>query len=167
MKKKFSPSWKSSKQVRKQRKYIANAPKHIIGKLMSANLSKELRKKYGKRSFPIRKGDEVKVMKGKFVKKTGKISVVDRARKRVAIEGIQRQKKDGTKINIWFDSSNLQIQKLELDDKKRLSALERKTGRKKTEIKEKVEIKEKTGEKQEVKKVEGEKKEKNTGDKNA
>ena len=50
MKRKFSKSWKSSKQPRKQRKYSANAPLHLKRKLLSVNLSKELRKKYGKRS---------------------------------------------------------------------------------------------------------------------
>ena len=93
---------------------------------MSANLSKELRTKYGKRSFPIRKGDEVKVMTGASKKKTGKINTINRMKKKVAIEGLQKQKKDGTKINIWFDASNLQIQKLDLGDKKRIKALERK-----------------------------------------
>lgn len=131
MKKKFSASWKASRQIRKQRKYTANAPRHIKGRLMSANLSKELRKKYSKRSIPVRKGDDVKVMTGKFKKKTGKISAVNKLKKKVAIEGMQKQKKDGTKINVWFDSSNLQVQKLELGDKKRIALLERKAGGKK------------------------------------
>ena len=61
MKAKFSKKWKSSKQPRKQRKYRAEAPLHVKHKLVSANLSKELRKKYGRRSFPLRKGDTVLV----------------------------------------------------------------------------------------------------------
>ena len=138
MKKKFSTSWKGSRQIRKQRKYAANAPRHIKGKMMSANLSKELRKKYSKRGFPVRKGDEVKIMTGKFKKKTGKIGVVNRMKKKVAVEGIQKQKKDGTKINVWFDSSNLQIQKLELGDKKRIKALGRKASEKKKEEKQEI-----------------------------
>ena len=71
MKKKFSKKWKASGKARKQRKYVANAPLHIKKKFLSANLSKELRKKYG-RSLQIRKGDSVKVMRGKFKGKTGK-----------------------------------------------------------------------------------------------
>ena len=51
MKKKYSNSWKGSKQPRKQRKYRANAPLHTRHKMASANLSKELRKKYSKRNF--------------------------------------------------------------------------------------------------------------------
>ena len=93
---------------------------------MSANLSKSLRKEHGKRNVPIRKGDEAKVMVGEFKKKTGKINIIDFKNKRVAIEGIQRKKKDGAKLNVWFNPSNLQIQVLNLDDKKRLEMIKRK-----------------------------------------
>jgi len=119
MKQIFSIKWKSSKQTRKQRKYRANAPLNVRHKMMSANLSKELRKTYGKRSFPVRKGDTIKIMRGKFSKKTGKINGVDLKKLRVSIEGIQRNKKDGTKVNVYFNSSNLQIQELSLGDKER------------------------------------------------
>lgn len=132
MKKKFSIKWKSSKQKRKQRKYRFNAPLHIRKKLISANLSKELRKKYNRRSFPLRKGDLVKIMRGSFKGKSGKIEKVNLKKLKVSIEGIQRQKKDGTKINVWFDPSKLQIIELNLEDKKRLKKLENKNAQKKT-----------------------------------
>jgi len=122
--------------VRKQRKYLANAPLHIRRKLLSANLSKELRKKYGRRSFLLRKGDNVKVMRGKFRGKTGKIGNVDLKKLRVSIDGLQRQKKDGTKVNVYFAPSNLQIQELVLEDKKRINALERKKNSREREGKE-------------------------------
>jgi len=73
MKKEFSVKWIGSKQPRKQRKYRANAPLHIKRKFMSANLAKELRKRYGNRSFPLKKGDSIKIMRGEFKGKTGKI----------------------------------------------------------------------------------------------
>ena len=135
MKKKFSKAWKSSKQTRKQRKYRANAPVHVIKKMMSASLSKELRKKYGKRSFPVHKGDEVTITIGKFKKKTGKISGFNMIKRKVIIEGIQNKKKSGTKINVLFDASNLIITKLNIDDKKRIKSLERKSPGKKQEMK--------------------------------
>ncbi len=125
MKQKFSTKWKASKQPRKQRKYIANAPLHILHKFLSANLSKDLRKKYNKRNFPLRKNDKVKIMRGEFKNKTGKVSLVDIKKTRVAIEGIQRTKKDGSKVNIRFKPSNLQIQELNLEDKKRLKSIQR------------------------------------------
>lgn len=142
MKKTFSKYWKASKQPRKQRKYLARAPIHIKRKLFSAHLSKELRKKHQRRSFTLRKGDTVKIMRGSFKGKTGKIDSLDSRRRKVSIEGIQRAKRDGTKVNIFFDSSNLQIKELNLDDKERIKSIERKI--KKEEIKNK-ELKEKQG----------------------
>ena len=71
------------------------------------------------------KGDKVKIMKGEFKKKTGKIESVDLKRLRTTIEGLNRTKKDGTKIKVYFSPSNLQIQELNLEDKKRRIAIER------------------------------------------
>jgi large subunit ribosomal protein L24 len=131
MKKEFSLKWKGSKLPRKQRKYLVNAPLHIKHKLISVNLTKELRKKYGKRNFPIRKNDEVKVMTGEFKGKSGKIEKVELNNQRVAIAGIFRTKKDGSKVNVYIHPSNLQIKELNLDDKKRLGAIQRKATLKK------------------------------------
>src|SRR3989344_6071353 len=117
MKNKFSTNWLSSKQPRKQRKYLANAPLHLKHKFLSAHLSKDLRKKHNKRAFPVRKGDEVLIMRGSFKKKKAKVSIVDLKRSRLSLENIQRAKKDGTKINVWFHPSSLQIISLNLDDK--------------------------------------------------
>ncbi|MBU0957446.1 MAG: 50S ribosomal protein L24 [Nanoarchaeota archaeon] len=133
MKQKFSTSWKSSKQPRKQRKFRANAPIHIARKFMAANLSKDLRKKHERRSFPIKKGDTVKIMRGKFTKKTGKIASVSIKRQRVSIEGMQSKKLDGTSVNVWFNPSNLQITDINLDDKKRLNSINKKLKSENTE----------------------------------
>jgi len=116
MEKKFSNSWKASKQPRKQRKFLANAPLHIKRKQLSTNLSKELRKKVGKRNVVLRKDDRVKVMRGKFKGKTGKIIQILTKRGKVIIEGIQVTKKDGSKANIKLESSNLQI--IEMTERK-------------------------------------------------
>jgi large subunit ribosomal protein L24 len=132
MKKRFSAKWVSSRQKRKQRKYRFNADLHIRKKMVSAHLSKELRKKYSRRSFQLRKGDIIKVTKGSFKGKTGKVNIVNLTKLKVNIEGLQRQKKDGTKINVFIDPSNLIITELNLVDKKRLKILERKNAQNKT-----------------------------------
>jgi large subunit ribosomal protein L24 len=133
MKQKFSTKWKASRQPRKQRKYRLNAPLNTKHRMMSAHLSKELRKKYGKRSFTVKKGDNIRIMIGEFKKKTGKIENVNLKRLKVSIEGIQRTKKDGAKLKVWFDPSNLIITDLNLNDKKRTKAIERKAGNKNLE----------------------------------
>ena len=137
MKKKFSTAWKASKQRRKQRKYRANAPLHIKRKFVSVNLSKELRKKYGKRNVPVRKGDTVRILRGKYKKKEGKILEVLLKRSKVIIEGIQIKKADGSKANVKLVPSNMQIIILNTDDKKRIKTKEHKEHPKvKVEIKE-------------------------------
>jgi large subunit ribosomal protein L24 len=127
MKRKFSTSWKSSKQPRKQRKYVAQAPLNIKRKMLSSNLSKDLRKKYGKRSIVVRKGDTVKIMKGKFKKKSGKIVSVKIKMQKVYVEGIQIKKQDGSKANIALKASNLQITELNTSDKRRIKKIEKST----------------------------------------
>lgn len=121
----WSKHWKSSKQPRKQRKYVYHAPLHIRHKFLSAHLSKELREKYKRRSFPVRKGDEIEIMKGKFKKKTGKISRVDLNKIKVYIDGITRKKVDGSEVQVPIHPSNLKIINLNLEDAKRLKSLNR------------------------------------------
>lgn len=120
MKQDFSTSWKSSRQPRKQRKYLHNLPLHLKQKLMGSALDKLLRKKYNIRSLEVRKGDEVKIMRGKFKKKVGKVLEVNRKDMKVQVEGITLTKKDGNKVNVWFHPSKLKIIKIDDSDKKRI-----------------------------------------------
>ena len=127
MKSEFSTAWNSSSQVRKQRKYRFNAPLHLRHKFLSAHLSKELRKKYGKRSLPLRTGDEVLVMRGSFKKKKAKVVSVDVSNSRVTLEGLQRSKRDGSKISVYFDPRSLKIETIGSEDKERMAAIARRT----------------------------------------
>ena len=122
--KEFSTHWKSSKNPKKQRKYRFTAPLHIKHKFVSAHLSEELIKKYKKRSLPLKKGDKVKIMRGQFTKKEGKIARVNLRHTRVFIEGMEKTRKDGTKSLLPFHPSNLLILELNLEDKKRKEKLE-------------------------------------------
>ena len=126
MKTKFSSSWKSSIQPRKQRKYRYNAPLHIKQKFVNVHLSKELRKKHNKRNMGLRKGDKVKVMRGQFKKKEGKVEQVNLKKTLVYVEGIEITKKDGTKTRYPIHPSNLMVTELNMDDKMRQKSLERK-----------------------------------------
>jgi large subunit ribosomal protein L24 len=126
MKSKFSISWKSSKQRRKQRKYRYNSPLHIQHKFLSSHLSKDLMKKYNKRSIPIRKGDKVKILRGQFRGKEGKIEKVFTKKTKVYISGVEAIRIDGTKRHYPIHASNLMIMELNLEDKRRKEILERK-----------------------------------------
>ena len=126
MKKRFSKSWKKSKQPRKQRKYRYNAPLHIRQKFVNVHLSKELKDKYKTRNVMLRKGDKVKIERGQFKKKSGTVDRIDLKKTKVYINGIEVLKKDGTKTVYPIHPSNLIITELSLDDKKRVGILERK-----------------------------------------
>ena len=123
MKTKWSSSWKSSKQPRKQRKYRHNAPLHIRRSFLSSHLSRELRKKFQKRAVPVRKGDKVKIMTGSFRGHTGSVDRVITKTLKVYVTGAERIKKDGSKKTLWFDPSNLLIMELNEDDKQRVNSL--------------------------------------------
>lgn len=122
--KEFSRHWKSSTNIRKQRKYRLNAPLHLRKNMLSASLSKELRTKYKRRSIRVRKGDRVRILRGEFKKKTGKVDSIDIVAYKVFIEGIERTKRDGTKIKLGIPASKVQIIELSLDDKMRKAIVE-------------------------------------------
>ncbi|MBI2172674.1 MAG: 50S ribosomal protein L24 [Candidatus Aenigmarchaeota archaeon] len=128
MKKKYSPAWKSSVQRRKQRKYRYNAPLHARHKMLSAHLSRELRKDFGFRSMALRKGDEVTVMNGENRKMKGSVTRVDMKSLKVYVDGIKKRKVSGQEVEIPIDPSNLKITKLNLEDPKRKKIAERKKG---------------------------------------
>ncbi len=114
-KKTFSKAWKSSAQPRRQRKYRYNAPLHIKQKFMHVHLSSELRKKHHLRNIQVRKGDKVKVMRGGFKGKEGKVDRINLKREQVFVVGMERIKKDGTKFLVPLTPSNLLIVEMSID----------------------------------------------------
>tara|TARA_Y100000310_G_scaffold291063_1_gene318711 strand:- start:3293 stop:3781 length:489 start_codon:yes stop_codon:yes gene_type:complete len=123
MKQKWNKSWTGSKQPRKQRKYRFNAPLHIKQRFLHVSLSPTLRKRYGKRQIRVRTGDSIKVLRGQFKGKAGKVERVSVKRTRAYITGIEHLKKDGSKSLYPLQPSNLQIQELDLSDKLRRKRL--------------------------------------------
>jgi ribosomal protein uL24 len=150
MKSEFNKSWVRSVQPRKQVKFRANAPNHIKRKFMGSPLDKELRTKYGRRTIEVRKGDEVKIMRGKFSGKQGKVGTVDVKNTRIQVDGIQRAgRAGGEKLITWFHPSKVKILILNTEDARRM-----KSGKSvKEETKEAEKVEEKTAKKKTVKKA--------------
>lgn len=117
---------KSVKNPRKQRERLFNAPAHARHKNMSAHLAPDLVKSHGIKSIPVRKGDTVRVMRGDHEGFEGKVSRVDLANYRIFVEGLTREKVDGTVIFISIHPSKVLIKTLNLDDKWRKRTLQRK-----------------------------------------
>jgi large subunit ribosomal protein L24 len=128
MKRKFSTSWKSSKQPRKQKKYRFNAPLHLKQKFVSVHLSKELKKKHNTRSLGLKKGDKVTVLRGQFKKHKGSVERIDLKKCKIYLSGIEVTKKDGNKTTYGIEPSNLIITELNLNDKQRQKIIDRKSG---------------------------------------
>ncbi|WP_010479069.1 50S ribosomal protein L24 [Thermococcus zilligii] len=114
-----------SKQPKKQRKFLYNAPLHLRQKIMSAPLSRELREKYGVRNLPIREGDKVRVMRGDFKGKEGKVLEVDLKSYRIHVEGVTQTKVNGTEVFYPLHPSNVMIIELNLEDEERKKIIER------------------------------------------
>merc|ERR1739846_149862 len=108
--------------ARKQRKRHFLAPSHIRRKLMTSPLSKDLRSKYGVKNMPIRKDDEVQVVRGHYKgQQVGKVVQCYRSKFRVYIERIQREKANGATVNVGIHPSKVAIVKLKMDkDRKKI-----------------------------------------------
>ncbi len=107
----------------KQRKMVYEAPSHRLRRFLTAHLSDELRKSQERRSYPVRKGDTVKILRGDFAGIEGKINDIDTRRQRLFVEGVQREKTSGTTANVSVNSSKVMITKLNLDDKWRAESV--------------------------------------------
>lgn len=129
----------------KQRKRLYRAPVNERYKRFSASLSSKLKESHGTNSVPIAKGDTVMIMRGDRKGSEGKVTQLDRKKYRLFIEGANREKVDGTSIPVPIHPSKVMITRLNLDDKWRKKALERKGLIEKEEVKE-------TSKKKEVKK---------------
>ena len=105
---------------------LFNAPAHIRHKFMSAPLSRELTASRGAKTLPVRRGDTILIKRGDNKGFEGKVSRVDLKAFRIYIEGLTREKVDGTNIFLPVHPSKVEIRNLNLDDKWRKNILERK-----------------------------------------
>jgi large subunit ribosomal protein L24 len=110
----------------KQRKMLYQAPDHIRYKLFAAPLSPELKTSNGVKALPIRSGDSVRIMRGDHKGLEGKITRVNRKEYRIYVEGLTREKVDGTTVFVPIHPSKVMITRLNLEDKWRKKILERK-----------------------------------------
>jgi large subunit ribosomal protein L24 len=114
----WSTAWKASKKPRKQRNYRTQAPLHIKQTFMHVHLSKELRKKLKMRHIGLHKDDKVKILVGNFKGKDGKVTALNLKKGKIFVEGIERVKKDGSKVRIPLEPSNVMITAIEKEEKR-------------------------------------------------
>ncbi len=99
-------------------------------KQLGSALSKDLHKKYGKRSVRVVEGDSVKILRGEFKGVDGKVAKISTEKSSVAIEGVKKEKTKGDKFDVYIHTSNLLVTSLNTEDKWRIAKLENKDPRK-------------------------------------
>ena len=109
---------------------IFQATMQTRSKQLGANLSKDLQKKYGKKSARVVEGDSVTILRGEFKGVEGKVSKITTQKTSVAIEGVKKEKTKGDKFDVYIHTSNLVITSLNGDDKWRIAKLQGKDPRK-------------------------------------
>ena len=105
---------------------IYRAVNSVRNKQIGATLSKQLRQKYHRRSIRIVNGDTVKIIRGEYKGIDGKVTKISLEKNSVAVEGVQREKLKGGKIDLYIHSSNTVITSLNTEDNWRIKKLEHK-----------------------------------------
>jgi len=110
-------------QPRKQRKTLYQAPSHARIKHFAAPLSPSLKASHHVNSVPVRTGDTVRILRGDRKGSEGKVTEIERKKYRLFVDGVTRQKVDGTAVPFPIHPSKVMITSLNLDDKWRRESL--------------------------------------------
>ena len=113
----------SSGQPRKQRNIRIDAPLHVRQKYLHARLERKLADRYKLRSVQLRKGDTIKVLRGDFRGREGKVAKVNLKNESIEVDGVTLHKADGSEVARPIHPSNVMVTKLDLKDKLRTSKL--------------------------------------------
>ena len=114
---------------------IYQATFQIRSKQLGSSLSKDLQKKYGKKSTRAIEGDTITILRGEFKGVSGKITKISTEKTSVTIEGVKKEKTKGDKFDVYIHTSNLVVTALNSSDKWRIAKLEGKDPKKQTSVK--------------------------------
>ena len=114
------------KPTKMRNRQTYRATNQFASKQICAPISKDLRKKYSRRSARIMLEDTIRVIRGEYKGITGKVSKISTESNSIAIEGNKKEKLKGDKIDIYIHVTNVIITALNTDDKWRLKILEKK-----------------------------------------
>ena len=112
------------KPTKMRNKMIYQASSQTRSKQLGSALSKDLHKKYGKRSVRVIEGDSVTIVRGEFKGVDGKVAKISKPKSSVAIDGVKKEKTKGDKFDVYIHTSNLVVTSLSTDDKWRIAKLE-------------------------------------------
>ena len=109
----------------RRNRYLAS--NQLRRKFISAPLSPNLRAEHGTRSIPVVVDDTVSITKGDRKLSEGRVLRVDTSKSRVYIEGVTRNRQDGSTVQIPIRAENVMVTRLNLNDQWRRRMLERKS----------------------------------------
>ncbi len=118
------------KPTKMRNRQIYQATLQTRSKQMGSALSKDLHKKYGKRSVRVISGDHVTILRGEFKGVDGKVTQISTQKNSVAIDGVKKEKTKGEKFDVYIHTSNLVVTSLNSSDKWRIAKLEGKDAKK-------------------------------------
>jgi len=104
-------------------------------KQLGSLLSKDLQKKYGKKSTRAIEGDTITILRGEFKGVSGKITKISKEKTSVTVEGVKKEKTKGDKSDVYIHTSNLVVTALNTSDKWRITKLEGKDPKTQTSVK--------------------------------
>ena len=93
---------------------------------MSCPLAKDLKEEHKIKSIPVRRGDHIKIMRGYYKTKTGRITHISRHRWSIWSKEISRETYNGKTVGIALHPSNCEITKLNMKFKDRQEIIDRK-----------------------------------------
>ncbi len=101
---------------RRQRKAVYEASTFERRVLMTVPLSRELRRRFHRRSVPLRKGDTVMVMSGSFVGREERVAKIDRRGYSVTLDNVTLKTGEAKLKPLAIKTSHLVLTKLNLAD---------------------------------------------------
>lgn len=106
----------TSRLPRYQRKAVFTADLFHRRRMMAVPLSRELRRRYGRRSLPVRKGDTVRILSGSYVGREERVAKIDRQAYSVTLDNVTGKTADAKLKPLPIRTSHLVLTKLNLSD---------------------------------------------------
>jgi large subunit ribosomal protein L24 len=106
----------TSQLPRQQRKAMFTADLFERHRRMAVPLSRELRRRYGRRHLPVRKGDTVRILSGSYVGREERVAKVDLQGYSVTLDNVTGKTGDQKLKPLPIRPSHLILTKLNLSD---------------------------------------------------
>jgi ribosomal protein uL24 len=106
----------TSQLPRQQRKAVFTADLFERHRRMAVPLSTELRRRYGRRAFPVRKGDTVRILSGSYVGREERVAKVDLRGYSVTLDNVTGKTADAKLKPLAIRPSHLVLTRLNLAD---------------------------------------------------